>query len=87
MEHIDLSFGKGGSGTMANCYGGARIGTGQKKKALADKLTEGDPSRRKLTVMEFSDTAILEAEAGLERDGKLYEARKALASLKRKHFG
>ena len=33
------------------------------------------------------DTAISEAEAEFERDGKLYDARETLASLKRKHFG
>ena len=47
---------------MANGHGGARIGAGQKKKALADKLTEGNPGKRKLTVMEFSDTADLSGE-------------------------
>lgn len=33
------------------------------------------------------DTAISEAEAELSRDGKLYDAREALSSLRRKHFG
>ena len=47
---------------MANGHGGARIGAGQKKKALADKLAEGNPGKRKLTVMEFFDTADLEGE-------------------------
>ena len=42
---------------MANGHGGARIGAGQKKKALSDKLAEGNPGKRRLTVMEFSDTA------------------------------
>ena len=41
---------------MANGHGGARIGAGQKKKALSDKLVEGNPGKRKLTVMEFTDT-------------------------------
>jgi hypothetical protein len=44
---------------MANGHGGARPGAGQKKKALTDKLLEGNPGRRKLTVMEFDDTADL----------------------------
>ena len=39
--------------------GGTRIGAGAKKKALADKLTEGNRGGRKLTVIEFSDTADL----------------------------
>ena len=33
------------------------------------------------------DAAIAEAEAELERDGQLYDAKDALASLRRKHFG
>lgn len=45
---------------MANGHGGARVGAGQKKKALADKLLEGNPGKRKLSVVEFSDTANLE---------------------------
>lgn len=47
---------------MANGHGGARIGAGQKKKALADKVLEGNPGRRKLTIMEFTDTADLEGQ-------------------------
>ncbi len=39
--------------------GGARIGAGQKKKPLHDKILEGNPGRRPLTVVEFSDTADL----------------------------
>ena len=45
---------------MANGHGGARIGAGQKKKALADKLLEGNPGNRKLTVVQFADVAKLE---------------------------
>jgi hypothetical protein len=33
--------------------GGARIGSGQKKKPLADKIAEGNPGKRKLEVVEF----------------------------------
>lgn len=33
------------------------------------------------------DTAISEAEAEFEQDGKLYDAKEALNSLKRKYFG
>lgn len=44
---------------MANGHGGARVGAGQKKKALADKILDGNPGKRKLTVMEFKDTAEL----------------------------
>ena len=34
-----------------------------------------------------TDAAIAEAEAEFERDGQLHDAREALASLRRKHFG
>ena len=34
--------------------GGARIGSGQKKKALADKILDGNPGNRKLTIMDFT---------------------------------
>ena len=33
------------------------------------------------------DAAIAEAEAEFERDGQLHDAKDALASLRRKHFG
>lgn len=36
--------------------GGARIGSGQKKKPLADKIAEGNPGKRKLEVVEFQNT-------------------------------
>ena len=53
--------------------GGARIGAGAKKKPLADKIAEGNPSGRKLTVMEFQDAADLK---GLEmpEPNKMLEA-------------
>lgn len=44
---------------MANGHGGARIGAGQKKKPLHDKILEGNPGRRPLTVVDFTDTADL----------------------------
>ena len=37
--------------------GGARIAAGAKKKTVADKITEGNPGKRKLTVIEFEDQA------------------------------
>ena len=46
---------------MANGHGGARIGAGKKKKALADKLQDGNPGNRPLEVIEFP-TADLPAE-------------------------
>ena len=53
--------------------GGARIGAGAKKKPLADKIAEGNPGGRKLTVMEFQDVADLK---GLEmpEPNKMLEA-------------
>ena len=43
--------------------GGARVGSGQKKKPLHDKILEGNPGKRPLTVMEFKDTADLTGQA------------------------
>ena len=43
--------------------GGARIGAGAKRKPLSDKIAEGNPGGRPLTVMEFKDVPALE---GLE---------------------
>ena len=53
--------------------GGARVGAGAKKKPLADKIAEGNPGGRKLTVIEFNDTADLK---GLEmpEPSKMLEA-------------
>ncbi len=45
--------------------GGARIGAGAKKKPLADKIAEGNPGGRKLTVMEFGGS---EGNAGYVAD-------------------
>lgn len=42
---------------MANGQGGARIGAGRKKKALADNLADGNPGKRKLTVLDFTNSA------------------------------
>ena len=59
--------------------GGARIGAGAKKKPLADKIAEGNPGGRKLTVIEFSDTADLQGQTmpephkmldAVQKDGK-----------------
>ena len=43
---------------MANGQGGARIGAGRKKKALADNIADGNPGKRKLTVLDFNDSAV-----------------------------
>ena len=47
---------------MATGHGGARTGAGRKKKPLADKILEGNPGKRKLTVLEFPDTPDLAGE-------------------------
>ncbi len=61
--------------------GGARIGSGQKKKALADKILDGNPGNRKLTIMDFTDMTELTGESmpkprgylkGMEYSQKLY---------------
>jgi hypothetical protein len=43
--------------------GGARIGSGQKKKALAEKILDGNPGNRKLTIMDFTDMTELTGES------------------------
>ena len=43
---------------MPNGHGGSRLGAGQKKKPLADKMLDGNPGKRKLTVVEFPNTVI-----------------------------
>ncbi|MBC2724817.1 MAG: P27 family phage terminase small subunit, partial [Desulfosporosinus sp.] len=59
--------------------GGVRIGAGSKKKALTDKISEGNLGGRKLTVMEFKDTADLQGQVmpepskmlgAIQKDGK-----------------
>lgn len=60
---------------------GPKAGTGGRpKKALADKIAEGNPGKRKLTVMEFSNTADLKGQAipepnkmleAVQKDGKM----------------
>ena len=37
--------------------GGARMGAGAKKKPLADKIAEGNPGKRALTVIDFDSHA------------------------------
>ena len=42
---------------MPNGNGGARPGSGQKKKPLAYKMLDCNPGKRKLTVVEFFNAA------------------------------
>ncbi len=53
--------------------GGARTGAGAKKKALAEKIAEGNPGGRKLTVMEFTNTADLKGQE-MPEPNKMLEA-------------
>lgn len=53
--------------------GGARVGAGAKKKPLADKIMEGNPGGRKLTVIEFNNTADLKGLA-MPEPNKMLEA-------------
>ena len=63
--------------------GGARVGGGAKKKPLADKIAEGNPGGRKLTVMEFKNAANLKGQempqpkdmlSATQKDGKPFVA-------------
>jgi len=40
---------------MANGHGGTRVGAGRKKKPLADKILEGNPSKEPLTKVQFNE--------------------------------
>ena len=53
--------------------GGARVGAGAKKKPLADKIAEGNLGGRKLTVIEFTNTADLEGRE-MPEPNKMLEA-------------
>ena len=64
--------------------GGARLGAGAKKKPLADKIAEGNPGKRPITVISFNDDAgKLEGQempkpsemlSAIQRDGKPLQA-------------
>ena len=63
--------------------GGARPGAGAKKKPLADKIMEGNPGKRNITVINFENAAELEGQempkpsemlSAIQKDGKALEA-------------
>ena len=63
--------------------GGARVGAGAKKKPLADKIAEGNPGNRTITVINFDNAAELEGRempkpsemlSAVQKDGKTPEA-------------
>lgn len=53
--------------------GGARVGAGAKKKPLAEKIVEGNPGGRKLTVIEFNNTTDLKG-LSMPEPNKMLEA-------------
>lgn len=57
------------------------------KNGYGDLVIMSMETYEMLTENAAMDTAISEAEAEFKRDGQLYDAREALASLRRKHFG
>ena len=63
--------------------GGARLGAGAKKKPLADKIAEGNPGKRAITVINFENAEKLEGQempkpsemlSAVQKDGKTLEA-------------
>lgn len=54
--------------------GGSRIGSGAKRKPLAEKIAEGNPGKRELTVIDFESTADLEGQP-MPRPSKLLSAK------------
>lgn len=63
--------------------GGARIGSGQKKKPLADRITNGNPGKRKLEVIDFTNAIDLQGQpmpeprtmlSSVQKDGKILVA-------------
>ena len=68
---------------MSNGHGGARPGAGQKKKPLADKMLDGNPGKRKLTVMAFPNAAEFQGSdmprpsamlSAVQKDGTILQA-------------
>ena len=63
--------------------GGARVGSGRKRKPLYEKLEDGNPGRRKLEVLEFTHAPDLQGQempppremlSATEKDGSTLEA-------------
>lgn len=57
------------------------------KNGYGDLVIMSIEAYEELTENAAIDTAISEAEEEYARDGKMYDARAALSSLRRKHFG
>lgn len=63
--------------------GGARMGSGRKKKPLYEKLEDGNPGKRKLEVLEFTNAPDLQGQempeprqmlSAVQKDGKTLDA-------------
>ena len=57
------------------------------KNGYGDLVIMSMETYEAITETAVIDTAISEAEAELEQNGQLFDAKDALASLRRKHFG
>ena len=58
--------------------GGARVGAGAKKKPLAEKIAEGNPGKRALTVIDFDNQSVdLEGQA-MPKPSKLLSAKQKM---------
>ena len=55
--------------------GGARIGAGAKKKPLADKIAEGNPGKRTLTVIDFDNQSVDLEGQSMPKPSKLLSAK------------
>ncbi len=55
--------------------GGARIGAGAKKKPLADRIAEGNPGKRELTVIDFTDSTVDLEGQPMPKPSKMLSAR------------
>ncbi len=55
--------------------GGARMGAGAKKKPLSDKIAEGNPGKRTLTVIDFDNTSVNLEGQPMPKPSKLLSAK------------
>lgn len=55
--------------------GGARIGAGAKKKPLSDKIAEGNPGKRALTVIDFDNQSVNLEGQPMPKPSKLLSAK------------
>ena len=55
--------------------GGARVGAGARKKPLADKIAEGNPGKRALTVIDFDNQSVNLEGQPMPKPSKLLSAK------------